>query len=118
MALSKLNLTFYADTPASRVSDNTSFRLNQSASYLYAIEYPYEISRVFSRPSGYSIGSNAIGISLLGSSNNVLEAVNMITAFTPYVINSVEKKQTSQRSRYYISGTLAAGATRKEGKQP
>jgi hypothetical protein len=92
--------------------------VNQSTGYLYSIEYPYEISKTLSKPAGFSIGSNAIGISLFKDTNSIDE-VNIITAFDPYVINSVEHTNKSAESllhKWDISCGCYNGETRRYDK--
>jgi hypothetical protein len=113
VALGNLKLAYHVSTATSTLSANISFKLKQST--LYAIEYPYEISRAFDAPYGYSIGSNAIGISLISSHDEV----NIITAFDPYVINSLEKSDRTSKLLLYnwdISCGCYNGVARKFDK--
>ena len=90
VALENLNLAYYVNSAESILSSNISLKMNKSAEYMYTIEYPYEIAKTFSKPSGYSVGSNAVGISLYSSDATPSE-VRIITAFDPLVMNSVGK---------------------------
>jgi hypothetical protein len=82
-------LNYFLNVEQTTLSPNTSYSIRRAANYSLAIEYPYEIAKVFPTPAGFTVASRALGFSLYGVEADTDTQIEI--KFTTDVINAVRQ---------------------------
>ena len=113
ISLGPVNLKYLINTVSKELSSNLTYSLSQSTEYSFALEYPLELSKSFTTPSGYLVGSSALGIALY---NDLGTHTNMTVAFATDVLNS-QLKSNKAAEALKKNWDLACGCyNNEEGK--